>query len=128
MKVILNSIFVKDQDKALSFYTEKLGFIKKHDVSVGKFKWLTVVSPEDPDGTEVLLEPNDNPVSETYQKGVYEQEIPATSFDVENIQAEFEKLKRLGVRFAMEPTRMDKVTVAVFDDTCGNLIQIMQQE
>ena len=128
MKVILNSIFVEDQDKALSFYTEKLGFIKKQDVPVGKFKWLTVVSPEDPDGTEVLLEPNDNPVSETYQKGVYEQGIPATSFGVENIQAEFEKLKGLGVRFTMEPTKMDKVTLAVFDDTCGNLIQIMQQE
>ena len=128
MKVILNSIFVEDQDKALSFYTEKLDFIKKHDVPVGKFKWLTVVSPEDPDGTEVLLEPNDNPVSETYQKGVYQQGIPATSFGVENIQAEFEKLKGLGVRFTMEPTKMDKVTVAVFDDTCGNLIQIMQQE
>ena len=128
MKVILNSIFVDDQDKALLFYTEKLGFIKKHDIPVGKFKWLTVVSPEDPDGTEVLLEPNDNPISKTYQKGVYEQGIAATSFGVDNIQAEFEKLKGFDVRFTMEPTKMDKVTIAVFDDTCGNLIQIMQQE
>ena len=127
MKIILNSIFVKDQDKALLFYTEKLGFIKKHDVPVGEFKWLTVVSSEDPDGIEVLLEPNDNPIAETYQKGIFEQGIPATSFGVENIQAEFEKLKDLGVRFTMEPTKIGKVTVAVFDDTCGNLIQIMQQ-
>ena len=127
MKVILNSIFVEDQDKALSFYTEKLGFAKKHDVSLGEFKWLTVVSPEQPDGTEVLLEPNNNPVAKTYQKGIFEQGIPATSFGVENIQAEFEKLKELDVRFTMEPTKMDKVTIAVFDDTCGNLIQIMQE-
>ncbi len=127
MKSILNSIFVEDQDSALSFYTEKLGFIKKHDVPIGEFKWLTVVSPEDPDGTEVLLEPNNNPVAKTYQKGIFEQGIPATSFGVENIQAEFEKLKRLNVRFTMEPTKMDKVYIAIFDDTCGNLIQIMQE-
>lgn len=128
MKVIINSIFVEDQDKALSFYTEKLGFIKKYDVPVGKFKWLTVVSPEDSDGTQILLEPNNNPVAKTYQKGVYEQGIPATSFGVENIQTEFEKLKGMGVRFTMEPTKMNTIIVAVFDDTCGNLIQIMQQE
>lgn len=128
MKVIINSIFVEDQDKALSFYTEKLGFIKKYDVPVGKFKWLTVVSPEDSDGTQILLEPNNNPVAKTYQKGVYEQGIPATSFGVKNIQTEFEKLKGMGVRFTMEPTKMDTIIVAVFDDTCGNLIQIMQQE
>ncbi len=128
MKVIINSIFVEDQDKALSFYTEKLGFIKKYDVPVGKFKWLTVVSPEDSDGTQILLEPNNNPVAKTYQKGVYEQGIPATSFGVENIQTEFEKLKGMGVRFTMEPTKMNTIIVAVFDDTCGNLTQIMQQE
>ena len=127
MKVILNSIFVEDQDRASSFYTKKLGFIKKQDVPVGKFKWLTVASPEDPDGAEVSLEPNGNPVAKTYQKGIYEQGIPATSFGVENIQAEFEKLKGLDVRFTMEPTKMDKVTVAVFDDTCGNVIQIIQE-
>ncbi len=127
MKIILNSIFVEDQDNALSFYTEKLGFIKKHDVPIGEFKGLTVVSPEDPDGTEVLLEPNNNPVAKTYQKGIFEQGIPVTSFGVENIQAEFEKLKDLGMRFTMKPTKMDKITVAIFDDTCGNLIQIMQQ-
>ena len=85
-------------------------FLKKHDVPLGEFKWLTVVSPEDPDGTEVLLEPDNNPVAETYQKGLFEQGIPATSFGVENIQAEFEKLKELGVRFTMESTKMGEVT------------------
>ena len=94
---------------------------------IGEFKWLTVVSPEQPDGTQVSLEPNKNPVAEAYQKGLFEQGIPATSFGVENIQTEFERLKELGVRFTMEPTKMDKVTVAIFDDTCGNLIQIMQE-
>ena len=127
MKINLYSIFIENQDKALSFYTEKLGFIKKHDESVGEFKWITIVSPEDPDGVEVSLEPNKNPIAETYQKGLFEQGIPATSFGVENIQTEFEKLKELGVRFTMEPTKMDKVTIAIFDDTCGNLIQIMQE-
>ena len=127
MRINRYSIFVENQDKALSFYTEKLGFIKKHDEPLGEFKWLTVVSPEDPDGTEVLLEPNKNSVAKTYQKGLFEQGIPATSFGVENIQTEFEKLKELGVRFTLEPTKMDKVSVAIFDDTCGNLIQIIQE-
>jgi predicted enzyme related to lactoylglutathione lyase len=127
MKIILTSVFVNDQDKALKFYTEKLGFVKKHDVPVGKFKWLTVVSPDHQDGIELLLEPNDNPVAKTYQKGIFEQGIPAASFGVEDIYAEYEKLKELGVKFTMEPTKMDQVTIAVFDDTCGNLIQIMQK-
>ena len=127
MRINRYSIFVENQDKALSFYTEKLGFLKKHDEPLGEFKWLTVVSPEDPDGTEVLLEPNNNLVAKTYQKGLFEQGIPATSFAVENIKTEFEKLKELGVRFTMEPTKMDKVIVAIFDDTCGNLIQIIQE-
>lgn len=126
MKVIFTSVFVKDQEKALAFYTEKLGFIKKHDIPLGKFKWLTVVSPEDPEGVEVLLEPNDNPVAETYQKAIYEQGIHAASFSVENIETEFKKLKELNVKFLMEPTKMGEITVAVFDDTCGNFIQIMQ--
>ena len=127
MKINLYSIFVQDQGKALEFYTGKLGFMKKHDDPVGEFKWLTVVSPEDLDGTELSLEPNKNPVAEAYQKGLFEQGIPATSFGVENIHAEYEKLKKHGVRFTMEPTKMDQVTVAVFDDTCGNLIQIMEE-
>jgi predicted enzyme related to lactoylglutathione lyase len=127
MKIILTSVFVNDQDKALKFYTETLGFVKKHDVPVGEFKWLTVVSPDDQDGTELLLEPNDNPVAQAYQKGIFEQGIPAASFGVADIHAEYEKLKERGVKFTMEPTKMDQVTVAVFDDTCGNLIQIMQR-
>jgi predicted enzyme related to lactoylglutathione lyase len=125
MKIILNSVFVNDQDKALKFYTETLGFVKKHDIPVGEFKWLTVVSPDDQDGTELLLEPNDNPVAKAYQKGIFEQGIPATSFGVTDIHAEYKKLKKHGVKFTMEPTKMDQVTIAVFDDTCGNLIQIM---
>ena len=126
MRITLTSVFVSDQNEALRFYTETLGFVKKHDVPVGKFKWLTVVSPDDPDGTELLLEPNDNPVAKEYQKGIFDQGIPAASFSVSDIRAEYEKLKSLGVAFTMEPTELPNVTIAVFDDTCGNLIQIMQ--
>ena len=127
MKINLNNIFVQDQDKALKFYTEKLGFMKKHDVPVGQFKWLTVVSPENPEGTELLLEPNDNPLSKTFQKGIFEQSIAAISFEVDDINAEHEKLEKLGVKFTMPPTKMGEVTIAVFDDTCGNLVQIMEK-
>ena len=126
MRITLTGVFVGDQDEALKFYTETLGFVKKHDVPVGEFKWLTVVSPDDPDGTELLLEPNENPVAQEYQKGIFDQGIPAASFSVTDIGAEYEKLKSLGVAFTMEPTEMGNVTIAVFDDTCGNLIQIMQ--
>ena len=126
MRITLTGVFVSDQDEALKFYTETLGFVKKHDVPVGEFKWLTVVSPDDPDGTELLLEPNENPVAQEYQKGLFDQGIPAASFSVLDICAEYEKLKSLGVAFTMEPTELANVTIAVFDDTCGNLIQIMQ--
>ena len=126
MRITLTGVFVKDQDEALRFYTETLGFVKKHDVPVGEFKWLTVVSPDDPDGTELLLEPNENPVAQEYQKGLFGQGIPAASFGVEDIHAECAKLKSLDVAFTMEPTELANVTVAVFDDTCGNLIQMMQ--
>ena len=126
MRITLTGVFVTDQDQALKFYTETLGFVKKHDVPVGEFKWLTVVSPEDPDGTELLLEPNENPVAQAYQKGLFDQGIPAQSFSVTDARAEYEKLKSLGVAFTMEPTEMGNVTIAVFDDTCGNLIQLMQ--
>ena len=126
MRITHTSVFVDDQDEALKFYTETLGFMKKHDVPVGKFKWLTVVSPDDPEGTELLLEPNDNPVSQAYQKGIFDQGIPAASFGVTDIHAEYEKLKSLGVAFTMEPTEVANVTIAVFDDTCGNLIQVRQ--
>ena len=126
MRVILTGVFVDDQDKALKFYTETLGFVLKHDVPAGEFRWITVVSPDDPDGTELLLEPNENPVAQTYQKGIFDQGIPANSFGVTDIHAEHERLKALGVSFTMEPTEMGPVTIAVFDDTCGNLIQMMQ--
>jgi predicted enzyme related to lactoylglutathione lyase len=127
MKIIYSSVFVDDQEKALVFYTEKLGFVKKFDVPVGEFRWLTVVSPSDQNGVELLLEPNDNPVAKTYQKGIFDQGIPATSFGVDDINASYKTLKERGVRFTMEPTKMDQVTIAVFDDTCGNLIQLLQK-
>ena len=126
MHITHTSVFVNDQNEALKFYTETLGFVKKHDVPVGKFKWLTVVSPDDPDGTELLLEPNDNPLSQAFQQGIFEEGIPAASFGVADIRAEHEKLKSLGVAFTMEPTELANVTIAVFDDTCGNPIQIAQ--
>lgn len=126
MRIALTSVFVNDQDEALRFYTETLGFVKKHDLPVGEFKWLTVVSPDEPDGTELLLEPNENPVAREFQKGIFDQGIPAASFGVMDIRAEYEKLKSLSVAFTMEPTELPNVTIAVFDDTCGNLIQIMQ--
>lgn len=127
MKIYLMSVLVDDQDKALKFYTEVLGFVKKYDVPVGKFKWLTVVSPNGPDDVELLLEPNENPAGKTFQSALYAQGIPSASFLVEDIQAEAERLKGLGVRFTMTPTVTGPVTVAVFDDTCGNLIQIVQK-
>jgi len=130
MKIIRTKVFVHDQDRALKFYTEKLGFVKKNDVSAGEYRWLTVISPEDQNGTELLLELNNNPVAQAYQKGIFEQGIPAASFGVEDIHAEYKRLKELGVKFTVEPTTVvGQVTIAVFDDTCGNLIQIqtMQQ-
>jgi len=126
MKIKLTSVFVDDQDKALTFYTEVLGFVKKADVPVGQFKWLTVVSPQELDGTELLLEPNDNPVSRTFQEALHAQGIPATSFAVEDIRKEYERMKKLGVVWTQEPTEMGPVIIAVFDDTCGNLIQLAQ--
>ncbi len=127
MKIIYTSLFVNDQDKALKFYTETLGFVKKSDIAAGEYRWLTVVSPDDQNGTELVLEPNDNPAAKTYQKAIFEQNIPAKSFGVSDVRAEHERLKKLGVRFTMEPTEvMKNVTIAVFDDTCGNLIQIQQ--
>ena len=126
MKIKLTSVFVDDQDKALKFYTEVLGFVKKQDFPVGEFKWLTVVSPEGPDDIELLLEPNDNPAAKTYQKAIFEQEIPLTAFAVDDIQKEYERMKQLGVVFTTEPTKTGPVTQAVFDDTCGNHIQLYQ--
>ncbi|HKF36004.1 MAG TPA: VOC family protein [Ktedonobacteraceae bacterium] len=126
MKIKLTSVFVGDQDKALTFYTEVLGFVKKADFPVGPFKWLTVVSPEEPDGTQLLLEPNDNPAAKTFQEALFQQGIPVTTFAVEDIQKEYERMTKLGVVFTMEPTQAGPATVAVLDDTCGNLIQLAQ--
>lgn len=126
MKIFLNSVFVDDQDKALKFYTEVLGFVKKLEIPMGEFKWLTVVSPEDPDGTELLLEPNSNPSANTFQEDIFMQGIPATSFSVEDIEGECKRLKKMGVEFTIEPNNDDEVKMAVFNDTCGNLIQIVE--
>ena len=126
MKIKLNSIFVADQDKALKFYTEILGFVKKNDIPIGEYKWLTVVSPDEPNGTELVLEPNANPAVKTFQEEIFKQGIPLTAFEVDDIHKEYERLKKLGVTFLMEPTEMGSVTIAKFDDTCGNLIQIYQ--
>ncbi|KYD08183.1 MULTISPECIES: VOC family protein [Heyndrickxia] len=127
MKIIVTSIFVQDQDKTLKFYTETLGFIKKHDVPVGEFRWIALVSPDGQDGTELLLEPNDNPAAKEYQEKIFSQGIPATMFGVEDVREEYNRLIKHGVKFTIEPTEMGDVTLAVFDDTCGNLIQIAQQ-
>lgn len=128
MKIHLTSVFVDDQAKALHFYTEILGFVKKHDVSVGeKDRWLTVVSPEDPGGTELLLEPLGHPAARTYRDALTEDGIPLAQFAVDDVNAEYERLQGLGVRFTQEPLEMGPVTTAVLDDTCGNLIQIATQ-
>ncbi|TWD93249.1 catechol 2,3-dioxygenase-like lactoylglutathione lyase family enzyme [Neobacillus bataviensis] len=127
MKIIVTSIFVQDQDKALEFYSEKLGFVKKEDVPVGEFRWITLVSPDDQDGTELLLEPNAHPAAKEYQNKIFAEGIPATMFGVPDVHKEYERLMEKGVRFTMEPTKMGEVTIAVLDDTCGNLIQIVQK-
>ncbi|MFG2607341.1 VOC family protein [Streptomyces sp. NPDC048514] len=125
MKIHLTSVFVDDQAKAERFYTEILGFVKKHDVPVGeKDRWLTVVSPEEPDGTELLLEPTGHPAAKTYRDTLVQDGIPLAQFAVDDVRAEYERLHALGVRFLQEPLEMGPVTTAVFDDTCGNLIQI----
>lgn len=115
---------VDDQEKALKFYTEVLGFITKHNIPMGEHKWLTVVSPEERDGVEVLLEPMAFEPAKVYQKALYDAGIPLTSFAVDDVNKEYERLKSLGVQFSMKPTEMGGVTLAVFDDTCGNKIQI----
>ena len=126
MRIYVTSVLVDDQRKALDFYTNVLGFQKKRDIPLGSASWLTVVSPEQPDGTEVLLEPSDHPAVRPYKKALVEDGIPAASFAVDDAQAEFDRLRSKGVRFTQEPTEMGAVTTAVFDDTCGNLIQIVQ--
>ncbi|MFD8058166.1 VOC family protein [Streptomyces cyaneofuscatus] len=127
MKIHLTSVFVDDQEKALRFYTDVLGFVAKHDVPMGgPDRWLTVVSPEDPDGTELLLEPDRHRAVGPYKTALVEDGIPAAAFAVDDVRAEFDRLRGLGVRFTQEPLEMGPVTTAVLDDTCGNLIQIAQ--
>ena len=127
MRINLASVLVDDQAKALRFYTEILGFLKKTDVPVGEARWLTVVSPDAPDGTELVLEPDGHPAAKPFKQALVEDGIPYTSFGVTDCQAEYERLKELGVEFTQPPTQMGPVTTAVFDDTCGNLIQIAQR-
>jgi catechol 2,3-dioxygenase-like lactoylglutathione lyase family enzyme len=124
MKIVVTSVLVDDQEKALRFYTEVLGFVKKRDDPLGEARWLTVVSPQDPDGTELLLEPDGHPAAGPFKRALVEDGIPFTSFAVDDVRAEAERLRALGVRFVQEPVEMGPVTTAVFDDTCGNLIQI----
>ncbi|MEV5685942.1 MULTISPECIES: VOC family protein [unclassified Streptomyces] len=128
MKIHLTSVFVDDQAKALHFYTEILGFVTKHDVPLGeKDRWLTVVSSDDPGGTELLLEPAGHPAVKPYRDALVADGIPLAQFAVDDVKAEYERLRGLGVRFTQEPLEMGPVTTAVLDDTCGNLIQIATQ-
>jgi catechol 2,3-dioxygenase-like lactoylglutathione lyase family enzyme len=126
MRIKLTSIMVDDQDKALRFYTEVLGFRKKHDIPVGEYRWITVTSPEAPDDLELALEPNANPAGKTFQEAMFSQGIPLAAFEVTDIAGEFARLTAKGVAFTRQPTEAGAVTIAVFADTCGNLIQLYQ--
>ena len=126
MKIKVTSVMVDDQDKALKFYTEKLGFVKKTEIPLGEHKWLTVVSGEEPDGVELLLEPMGFAPAKVFQKALKDAGIPLTAFHVHNIQSEYERLEKLGVKFSMKPTQMGPATLAVLNDTCGNNIQLVQ--
>jgi catechol 2,3-dioxygenase-like lactoylglutathione lyase family enzyme len=126
MNIVVTSVLVDDQAKALAFYTDVLGFVKKADVPMGEHRWLTVVSPDQPDGVELLLEPDDHPAAGPFKEALVADGIPATSFGVSDVAAEFRRLQGQGVRFVQEPADMGPVISAVFDDTCGNLIQIAQ--
>ena len=127
MKIVVTSVLVDDQEKALRFYTNVLGFVKKEDVPLGEARWLTVVSPQDREGTELLLEPDQHPAARVFKAALVEDGIPYTSFGVDDLRAEFERMRDLGVQFTQEPLDLGPVTTAVFDDTCGNLIQIAQR-
>jgi predicted enzyme related to lactoylglutathione lyase len=124
VKIKVTSIYVNDQEKALRFYTEVLGFVKKADFTQGPFRWLTVASPEEPDGTELQLALNDNPAARAYQQAMFEQGQPAAMFYVDDVQREYDRMKPLGAEFTMPPTKVTGSTIAMLNDTCGNLIQI----
>ena len=124
MRITLTSVFVDDQEKALRFYIDVLGFLPKNDVPMGAHRWLTVVSPEQPDGVELVLEPDEHPAAQAFKQGLVADGIPYNSFTVPDVRAEFDRLTALGVRFTQPPTEMGPVTTAVLDDTCGNLLQI----
>ncbi len=126
MRVVVSSVFVDDQARALRFYTEVLGFVKKTDVPAGDARWLTVVSPDDPDGVELLLEPDGHPAVRPFKEALVRDGIPWNSFAVDDVRAEYDRLRGLGVRFTQEPVEAGPVTIAVLDDTCGNLIQLAQ--
>jgi catechol 2,3-dioxygenase-like lactoylglutathione lyase family enzyme len=124
MRIHLTSVFVDDQEKAIRFYTEVLGFVKKADIPLGEARWLTVASPDDPEGTEIVLEPDSHPAVGPFKEALVRDGIPMNSFAVDDVHAEFDRLRGLGVVFTQEPTEMGPVVTAVFDDTCGNLLQI----
>lgn len=126
MRIVLSSVFVEDQEQALQFYTQVLGFVKRADFPIGESRWLTVVSPEDPHGPQLLLEPSDNPAVQAFKSALREQRIPLTAFAVNSVQAEYERMQKMGVVFAVPPTLDQQPVMAIFDDTCGNLIQIFQ--
>jgi predicted enzyme related to lactoylglutathione lyase len=126
MKIKLTSVYVDDQDKALRFYTDVLGFIKKTDVSQGPYRWLTVASSEEPDGTELQLALNDNPAAKAYQQAIFEQGQPAAMFFTDDVNADYERIKARGANFTMPPTKVTGSTITMLDDTCGNLIQVTQ--
>src|SRR6267143_580097 len=126
MRIKLTGVFVDDQDKALKFYTEVLGFVKKLDIRTGDYRWLTVVSAEEPDGTQLVLEPNGNPAAREYQEAIHKQVIRAATFFVDDAQKEYERISKLGSTFTMKPTKVTGSIIAVLDDTCGNLIQLTQ--
>lgn len=128
MRINVTSVFVDDQQKALRFYTEVLGFQKKNNVPIGEFAWLTVVSPEQPDGVELLLEPDNHPAVQPFREALIEDGIPVTSFAVDDVRAEYERLSAKRVRFLQPPVDHGTVVTAVFDDTCGNLIQICEEK
>jgi catechol 2,3-dioxygenase-like lactoylglutathione lyase family enzyme len=127
MRINLASVLVDDQEKALRFYTEVLGFKQKSDIPMGEHRWITVVSPEDPNGTQLVLEPDAHPAAKPFKEALVADGIPFTAFAVHDVRAEFQRLRGLGVRFTQEPTDLGPVTTAVLDDTCGNLIQIAHQ-